>query len=234
MLTPRALGLVLSTAAPLDFLGTRADKPTYGDLGGTRDRRVRGAAVPRQAARTASTAATCSSAAACGRSPRRPTCTLRDTALWSSLPIDVLRRRRHPDRHRHRRVRADDRERAGAAAVRARAVAIALAIALVADARASPTTTPPEQVQRCGSSSAATELTATTKLSQAVRQRRLRRARLRLPVDRRDPHVGLPAGQQRAGRVHRARAPAASTTCGTRSTRCSSTDVAGKPKIKVK
>nr|HEX4318452.1 BamA/TamA family outer membrane protein [Kofleriaceae bacterium] len=35
MLTPRALGLVLSTAPPIDFLGTRADKPTYGDLGGT-------------------------------------------------------------------------------------------------------------------------------------------------------------------------------------------------------
>ena len=34
MLTPRALGLVLSTAAPLDILGTRADKPAYGDLGG--------------------------------------------------------------------------------------------------------------------------------------------------------------------------------------------------------
>ncbi len=35
MLTPRALGLVLSTAAPLSFLGTRGDKPTYGDLGGS-------------------------------------------------------------------------------------------------------------------------------------------------------------------------------------------------------
>jgi len=34
MLTPRALGLVLSTAAPLDILGTRPDKPAYGDLGG--------------------------------------------------------------------------------------------------------------------------------------------------------------------------------------------------------
>jgi outer membrane protein insertion porin family len=34
MLTPRALGLVLSTAEPLDFLGTRAGKPSYGDLGG--------------------------------------------------------------------------------------------------------------------------------------------------------------------------------------------------------
>jgi len=35
MLTPRALGLVLSTAAPIDFLGTRPDKPSYGDLGGS-------------------------------------------------------------------------------------------------------------------------------------------------------------------------------------------------------
>ncbi len=34
-LTPRALGLVLSTAAPLDLLGTRPDKPTYGDIGGS-------------------------------------------------------------------------------------------------------------------------------------------------------------------------------------------------------
>jgi outer membrane protein assembly factor BamA len=35
MLTPRALGLVLSTAAPLAILGTRGDKPSYGDLGGS-------------------------------------------------------------------------------------------------------------------------------------------------------------------------------------------------------
>lgn len=35
MLTPRALGLVLSTAAPLDILGTRSGKPAYGDLGGS-------------------------------------------------------------------------------------------------------------------------------------------------------------------------------------------------------
>ena len=33
LLTPRALGLVLSTAGPLDLLGTRSDKPTYGDVG---------------------------------------------------------------------------------------------------------------------------------------------------------------------------------------------------------
>ncbi len=35
MLTPRAMGLVLSAAAPLDILGTRSDKPTYGDIGGS-------------------------------------------------------------------------------------------------------------------------------------------------------------------------------------------------------
>lgn len=35
MLTPRALGLVLSSADPLDLLGTRPDKPTYGDFGGS-------------------------------------------------------------------------------------------------------------------------------------------------------------------------------------------------------
>lgn len=35
MLTPRALGLVLSTASPLNILHTRSDKPSYGDLGGS-------------------------------------------------------------------------------------------------------------------------------------------------------------------------------------------------------
>jgi len=35
MLTPRALGLVLSTASPFDVLGTRSDKPTYGTVGGS-------------------------------------------------------------------------------------------------------------------------------------------------------------------------------------------------------
>ena len=35
MLTPRALGMVLSDAPPLAILGTRADKPDYGDVGGS-------------------------------------------------------------------------------------------------------------------------------------------------------------------------------------------------------
>ncbi|MBC7974429.1 MAG: BamA/TamA family outer membrane protein, partial [Myxococcales bacterium] len=35
MLTPRALGLVLSTSAPLAILGTRAEQATYGEIGGS-------------------------------------------------------------------------------------------------------------------------------------------------------------------------------------------------------
>jgi hypothetical protein len=35
MLTPRALGLVLSNASPLDILTTSDNKPTYGELGGS-------------------------------------------------------------------------------------------------------------------------------------------------------------------------------------------------------
>jgi len=35
MLTPRALGLVLSTSAPLAILGTRAEQATYGEVGGS-------------------------------------------------------------------------------------------------------------------------------------------------------------------------------------------------------
>ncbi len=34
MLTPRALGLVLSSAAPIDILTTRGDRPPWGELGG--------------------------------------------------------------------------------------------------------------------------------------------------------------------------------------------------------
>ena len=35
LLTPRALGLVLSNGAPVDILHTRADKPSYGEVGGS-------------------------------------------------------------------------------------------------------------------------------------------------------------------------------------------------------
>ena len=35
MLTPRALGMVLSAAAPLDIIGARGERSTYGDVGGS-------------------------------------------------------------------------------------------------------------------------------------------------------------------------------------------------------
>jgi hypothetical protein len=80
---------VLSTAAPIDFLGTRADKPTYGDLGGTATveyavqlfrgkgrNRVYGADVFLGG----------------GLWALAETTDLheRDTALWSSLPLDLF------------------------------------------------------------------------------------------------------------------------------------------------
>jgi hypothetical protein len=88
MLTPRALGLVLSSAAPIDILTTRGDKPTWGELGG--------AATVEYAARLFR-----------GSGKRRvyggdmffglglwglaesEGVQLRDSTVWSSLPIDV-------------------------------------------------------------------------------------------------------------------------------------------------
>ncbi|MFT3696071.1 MAG: BamA/TamA family outer membrane protein [Kofleriaceae bacterium] len=35
MLTPRALGLVLSNASPIDILGTKSEKPSFGEVGGS-------------------------------------------------------------------------------------------------------------------------------------------------------------------------------------------------------
>jgi outer membrane protein assembly factor BamA len=88
MLTPRALGLVLSTAPPLSILGTRADKPTYGDLGGsatveytfelfrgTGQRRVYGGDI--------------FFGAGLWGLAERTDLRARDTSLFASLPIDL-------------------------------------------------------------------------------------------------------------------------------------------------
>jgi outer membrane protein assembly factor BamA len=88
MLTPRALGLVLSTAAPLSILGTRADKPSYGDLGGSAtveyafqlfrgsgQRRVYGGDV--------------FFGAGLWGLAERTDLRVRDTGLFASLPIDL-------------------------------------------------------------------------------------------------------------------------------------------------
>jgi hypothetical protein len=88
ILTPRAMGLVLSNAAPLNILNTRADKPNYGDLGGTaiveygmrlfrggKDR-VYGGDVFFGAGLWALA--------------ETNDLQVRDTALWSALPVDVI------------------------------------------------------------------------------------------------------------------------------------------------
>ena len=89
MLTPRALGLVLSAAAPLDILGTRRDKPTYGDLGGSatleyafqlfrgigQEPRLRRRSVLRRRP--------------VGARRDRRTSAPRDTSLRDALPIDI-------------------------------------------------------------------------------------------------------------------------------------------------
>ncbi len=88
MLTPRALGLVLSTAPPFDVLGTRADKPTYGDLGGTATveyaaRLFRGTGKDRVYGGDVFVAG-----GLWGLS-ETSALQIRDTSLWKSLPIDL-------------------------------------------------------------------------------------------------------------------------------------------------
>jgi hypothetical protein len=88
MLTPRALGLVLSTAAPLGILGTRGDKPSYGDLGGSATleyaaRLFRGSGKDRVYGGDLFVGA--------GLWGLAETSDLqaRDTGLWKALPVDV-------------------------------------------------------------------------------------------------------------------------------------------------
>ena len=88
MLTPRALGLVLSTAAPLGILGTRGDKPSYGDLGGAVSleyaaRLFRGTGKDRVYGGDLFVGA--------GLWGLAETADLqaRDTGVWKALPIDV-------------------------------------------------------------------------------------------------------------------------------------------------
>ena len=88
MLTPRALGLVLSTAPPLDVLGTRTDKPTYGDLGGTATveyaaRLFRGSGKDRVYGGDLFIAG-----GVWGLS-ETASIQIRDTGIWKSLPIDL-------------------------------------------------------------------------------------------------------------------------------------------------
>jgi hypothetical protein len=88
MLTPRALGMVLSDAGPLALLRTRSDKPDYGDLGGSAiveyaARLWRGGGSGRVYGGDVFVGAGLWGLAA------NDDLRARDTGLWHSLPIDL-------------------------------------------------------------------------------------------------------------------------------------------------
>jgi hypothetical protein len=89
LLTPRALGLVLSTSQPFNILGTRPDKPDYGDLGGAvtfelARQLFRGRGANRVYGGDAFIAAGVWGLA------EAPDVRLRDTSTWQALPIDLF------------------------------------------------------------------------------------------------------------------------------------------------
>jgi outer membrane protein insertion porin family len=89
LLTPRALGLVLSTAAPLDILHTRTDKPSYGELGGSA-----GVELARTLFRGDGKNRIYGGDLFVGGGVWGLAATedlrLRDTGVWKSLPIDIF------------------------------------------------------------------------------------------------------------------------------------------------
>lgn len=89
MLTPRALGLVLSAAAPFDLLGTRPDKPTYGDLGGSA--RVEYAVeLFRGTGKNRVYGGDAFVGGGLWGLAERDDLRARDTGLWDALPIDLF------------------------------------------------------------------------------------------------------------------------------------------------
>ena len=88
MLTPRALGLVLSSAAPLDILGTRAGKPYYGELGGAVTVEY-ALALFRGKGRKRVYGGDLFFGVGLWGLAEEQTLRARDTTVWDSLPIDV-------------------------------------------------------------------------------------------------------------------------------------------------
>lgn len=88
MLTPRALGIVLSNASPLDILGTKPEKPSYGEVGGSATLELtrelfRGSGKNRVYGGDWFIGAGLWGLAQTGE------LTLRDRGIWRSLPVDV-------------------------------------------------------------------------------------------------------------------------------------------------
>jgi hypothetical protein len=88
MLTPRALGLVLSTAAPLSILGTRPDKPAYGEIGGSATLEY-ATRLFRGSGRNRVYGGDLFFAAGLWGLAETDDLRLRDTSVWKSLPIDL-------------------------------------------------------------------------------------------------------------------------------------------------
>jgi hypothetical protein len=88
MLTPRALGLVLSSASPLDILTTRDDKPTYGELGGAANLEYAARLFRGSGKRRVYGGDVFVGAGVWGIAELADV-QLRDTGVWDALPLDL-------------------------------------------------------------------------------------------------------------------------------------------------
>ncbi|MEO6771738.1 MAG: BamA/TamA family outer membrane protein [Kofleriaceae bacterium] len=88
MLTPRALGLVLSNAAPLDILGTRPDKPSYGEVGGSTELEFT-SQLFRGSGKNRVYGGDWFIGAGLWGLAQTDELLLRDSGVWRSLPIDI-------------------------------------------------------------------------------------------------------------------------------------------------
>jgi outer membrane protein assembly factor BamA len=88
MLTPRALGLILSNAAPLDFLSTRDEKPTFGEVGGIASVEYAAQLFRGPGKRRVYGGDFFVGAGLWGLA-QTDDLQLRDTSVWNALPIDL-------------------------------------------------------------------------------------------------------------------------------------------------
>lgn len=88
MLTPRALGLVLSNAAPLDILGTDPTKPSYGEVGGSATLEFT-TELFRNSGKNRVFGADWFVGAGLWGLAQTDELLLRDTSVWKALPVDV-------------------------------------------------------------------------------------------------------------------------------------------------
>lgn len=88
MLTPRALGLVLSNASPLDILGTKPEKPSYGEIGGSVSLELT-SELFRGSGKNRVYGGDWFIGAGLWALAQTEELTLRDSGIWRSLPVDV-------------------------------------------------------------------------------------------------------------------------------------------------